>query len=116
MLQTAGSLAEYAVAATKLTAKRPERVSAIDGASLGVAGQTALQSVRDSAGIKLDGSSAGKNILITAASGGVGTYAIQVRNPTLRRRIRRLGNYLIDVWVWCLGDVNNYRILVCLIF
>lgn len=82
MLQNGGSLAEYAVAPIKTTAKRPESVSAFDGASFGVAGTTALQSVRDSAGIKLDGSSAGKNLLITAASGGVGTYAVQVQNPS----------------------------------
>jgi len=70
------------VAPIKTTVKRPESVSAIDGASLCVAGISALQSVRDNAGIKLDGSSAGKNVLITAASGGVGTYAVQVRNPS----------------------------------
>jgi NADPH:quinone reductase-like Zn-dependent oxidoreductase len=80
LLQYGGSMAEYAVAPIKTTAKRPESVSAIDGASLGVAGTTALQSVRDSAGIKLDGSSTDKNLLITAASGGVGTYAVQVQN------------------------------------
>jgi NADPH:quinone reductase-like Zn-dependent oxidoreductase len=77
-IKNGGSLAEYAIAPIRTTAKRPESVSAIDGASLGVAGVTALQSVRDSAGIKLDGSSAGKNLLITAASGGVGTYAVQL--------------------------------------
>lgn len=79
MLQNGGSLAEYAVAPIKTTARRPERVSAIDGACFGIAGITALQSVRDTAGVKLDGSSGTKNILITAASGGVGTYAVQVR-------------------------------------
>lgn len=77
-LQSGGSLAEYAVSPLKTTAKRPENVSALDGASFGIAGQTAFQSVRDSAGIKLDGSCKDKNVLITAASGGVGTYAVQV--------------------------------------
>lgn len=77
-IRNGGSLAEYAAVPIKTTAKRPETVSAIDGASFGVAGQTALQAVRDSAGIKLDGSSKDKNLLITAASGGVGTYAVQI--------------------------------------
>lgn len=78
LLQVGGSLAEYAVSSIKTTVKRPENVSALDGAALGIAGQSALQSVRDTAGIKLDGSSNNKNVLITAASGGVGTYAVQV--------------------------------------
>jgi len=74
-----GSLAEYAVAPITSTVKRPEGVSAIDGASLGVAGSTALQALRDLVGWKFDGSQkTQKNLLITAASGGVGTYAVQV--------------------------------------
>lgn len=77
----------------KTTAKRPETVSAIDGASFGVAGQTALQAVRDSAGIKLDGSSKDKNLLITAASGGVGTYAVQVRILCLRLQYGIIKNH-----------------------
>jgi NADPH:quinone reductase-like Zn-dependent oxidoreductase len=74
-----GSLAEYAVASIKTTAKRPDEISATDAAPLGVGGTTALQTIRDSAGIKFDGSNqVTKNVLITAASGGVGTYAVQV--------------------------------------
>lgn len=81
-LQFGGSLAEYATTPIKTTVKRPRNVSAIDGACFGIAGLTALQSIRDSAGFALDGSSKGKNILITAASGGVGTYAVQVNFST----------------------------------
>jgi D-arabinose 1-dehydrogenase-like Zn-dependent alcohol dehydrogenase len=78
-LKKGGSLAEYAVAPITSTVKRPEGVSAIDGASLGVAGSTALQALRDLVGWKFDGSQkTQKNLLITAASGGVGTYAVQV--------------------------------------
>jgi NADPH:quinone reductase-like Zn-dependent oxidoreductase len=74
-----GSLAEYAIAPIKTTVKRPEEVSAIDGASLGVAGSTAIELVCDYIGIKLDGSNkTQKNLLITAASGGVGIYAVQL--------------------------------------
>eukprot|EP00249_Psilotum_nudum_P017726 c26459_g1_i2 orf=511-1503(-) len=76
-LRTGGSLAEFAAAAVKTTAKRPLTVSSIDSACLPVAGLTALQAVRNVAGLKLDGNSEA-NLLITAASGGVGLYAIQI--------------------------------------
>lgn len=76
-------MAEYAVAPIKSTAKRPANVSAVDAAALGVAGQSALQSLRDYGDIKLDGSSNNKNVLVTAASGGVGTYAVQVHHHLL---------------------------------
>lgn len=76
-------MAEYAIAPIKTTVKRPEEVSAIDGASLGVAGSTAIELVCDYIGIKLDGSNkTQKNLLITAASGGVGIYAVQVLPPS----------------------------------
>lgn len=73
-----GGLAEYAVASVKTTVKRPPGVSVESGASLSTAGCTALQSIRDSAGVKLDGTGKEINLLITAASGGVGQYAIQI--------------------------------------
>ncbi|KAI5058427.1 hypothetical protein GOP47_0026597 [Adiantum capillus-veneris] len=76
-LRNGGSFAEYAVASVKYTVKRPPEVSAIDGSCLAIAGLTALQSIRDTAGVKLDGSSKA-NLLITAASGGVGLYAVQI--------------------------------------
>jgi len=77
-LPLGGALAEYAVTSIKTTVKVPGNVSALDGASLPCAGQTALQTVRDYGGLKLDGSSQDKNLLITAASGGVGTYVVQL--------------------------------------
>ncbi|MCO5556667.1 hypothetical protein L7F22_010218 [Adiantum nelumboides] len=76
-LSNGGSFAEYAVASLKYTVKRPPEVSAVDGSCLPVAGLTALQSIRDTAGVKLDGMS-NANLLITAASGGVGLYAVQI--------------------------------------
>ncbi len=51
-----GSLAEYAVASIKTTAKRPDEILATDAAPLGVGGTTALQTIRNGAGIKFDGS------------------------------------------------------------
>ncbi|KAK3017472.1 LOW QUALITY PROTEIN: hypothetical protein RJ639_006422 [Escallonia herrerae] len=72
-----GGLAEYAVAKQSLTVLRPPEVPAADGAALVVAALTAHQAL-SSVRIKLDGSGPRMNILITAASGGVGHYAVQL--------------------------------------
>ena len=76
--QRGGGLAEFALAKENLTVPRPPEVSAAEGAGLPIAGLTAHQALTQSAGIKLDGSGPRKNILITAASGGVGHYAVQL--------------------------------------
>lgn len=60
----------------KTSAKRPTEVSAVDGACLPIAGLTALQGLTNS-GANIDGSYTG-NVLVTAAAGGVGLYAVQV--------------------------------------
>ncbi|CAK7328157.1 unnamed protein product [Dovyalis caffra] len=73
-----GGLAEFVVAKKSLSVARPPEVSAAEGAGLPVAGLTAHQALTQSAGVKLDGSGDQKNILITAASGGVGHYAVQL--------------------------------------
>ncbi|XP_061339615.1 chloroplast envelope quinone oxidoreductase homolog [Gastrolobium bilobum] len=73
-----GGLAEFAVAKESVTASRPSEISASECAGLPVAGLTALQAITQSIGIKLDGNGERKNILITAASGGVGHYAVQL--------------------------------------
>ncbi|XP_058093387.1 chloroplast envelope quinone oxidoreductase homolog [Magnolia sinica] len=73
-----GGLAEYTVAPAKLTVKRPPEVSAAEAAGLPIAGLTALQALTNASGIKLDISGKQSNILITAASGGVGHYAVQL--------------------------------------
>ncbi|TYJ26193.1 hypothetical protein E1A91_A07G102600v1 [Gossypium mustelinum] len=75
---TGGGLAEYAVAKENLTVARPPEVPAAEGAGLPVAGLTAHQALTQSAGVKLDGSGQQVNLLITAASGGVGQYAVQL--------------------------------------
>ncbi|XP_021736913.1 quinone-oxidoreductase homolog, chloroplastic-like [Chenopodium quinoa] len=69
---TGGALAEYAVAKENLTVTRPPEVSALEVAALPVAALAAHQALTQFANIKLDGSGERKNILITAASGGVG--------------------------------------------
>ncbi|GFZ01866.1 oxidoreductase, zinc-binding dehydrogenase family protein [Actinidia rufa] len=73
-----GGLGEFAVAKERLTVPRPPEVSAAEGAGLPIAGLTAHIALTQSAGVKLDGSGPRKNILITAASGGVGQFAVQL--------------------------------------
>ncbi|KAL1830365.1 hypothetical protein ACET3Z_000016 [Daucus carota] len=72
-----GGLAEYAVAKENLTVARPPEVS-MDAAALVTAGLTALQALTESALLKLDKNYPEANVLITAASGGVGHYAVQL--------------------------------------
>ncbi|CAM6008864.1 unnamed protein product [Sphagnum balticum] len=71
---------DYALAPITSTAKRPPTITPVEGASVPVTGLTALQSAKNMAGIRLDGSS-NLNVLITAASGGVGTLYVQVCIP-----------------------------------
>lgn len=73
-----GGLAEFSVAKERLSAARPAEVSAAEASGLLVAGLTAHQALTQSAGVKLDGSGEQANILVTAASGGVGNYAVQL--------------------------------------
>ena len=51
----------------------PDSISFEDAAATGVAAFTALQALRDKAHVK-----AGQRVLINGASGGVGTYAVQI--------------------------------------
>ncbi|EXB84481.1 Putative quinone-oxidoreductase-like protein [Morus notabilis] len=74
--RSGGGLAQFVTSKENMTVIRPPEVSAADAASLPVAALTALQALTQAAGLKLDGSS--PNILVTAASGGVGHYAIQL--------------------------------------
>ncbi|XP_027353704.1 chloroplast envelope quinone oxidoreductase homolog [Abrus precatorius] len=76
--QYGGGLAEFAVASESLTAARPSEVSAAEAAGLPIAGLTARDALTQVAGVKLDGTGEPKNVLVTAASGGVGHYAVQL--------------------------------------
>ncbi|KAK1279789.1 hypothetical protein QJS04_geneDACA021239 [Acorus gramineus] len=77
-IPSGGGFAEYATASESLTVKRPSEVSPPDGAGLPVAGSTALQMLTRAVGIKFDGSGKRVNVLVTAASGGVGHYVVQL--------------------------------------
>lgn len=66
------------MAKENLTVARPPELSAAECAALPTAGLTALQSLTEAAGLKLDKTGPEANILVTAASGGVGHYAVQL--------------------------------------
>ena len=68
-----GSFAEYAAARAKKLAHRPADVDPTLAGALAVSGETALQAVRDRAHV-----GAGDRVLVLGASGGVGTYAVQI--------------------------------------
>jgi NADPH:quinone reductase-like Zn-dependent oxidoreductase len=69
-----GALAEYVVIAeTGNLARKPVNVSFEQAAGVNVAGLTALQTLRDRAGVQ-----PGQKVLINGASGGVGSFAVQI--------------------------------------
>lgn len=68
-----GAYAEYVAVRAKTVFPKPEMVSFADAATLPIAGLTALQALRDKGRIAL-----GRRVLINGASGGVGTFAVQI--------------------------------------
>jgi NADPH:quinone reductase-like Zn-dependent oxidoreductase len=68
-----GTFAQYAVASQDKVAAVPRGVDVVDAAALAISGSTALQAVEDHGQV-----SAGQSVLILGASGGVGTYAVQI--------------------------------------
>jgi NADPH:quinone reductase-like Zn-dependent oxidoreductase len=68
-----GGFAEYAAGKARHLAHRPASLRVEESATLGVAALTALQGLRDWAAMK-----PGDRVLINGASGGVGTFAVQI--------------------------------------
>ena len=68
-----GSLAEYAATRPSRLAPKPGNLSFGQAAAVPVSAVTALQALRDHARVQ-----AGQRVLITGASGGVGTFAVQI--------------------------------------
>src|SRR3954464_12815265 len=69
-----GAFAQYVCpGATRAVALKPANVSFEDAASVNIAGITALQALRDKGKVQ-----PGQKVLINGASGGVGTFAVQI--------------------------------------
>ena len=70
---TTGTLAEYASVPADQLVRTPAKICAGQAAAVPTSGLTALQALRDIAHVQ-----PGQAVLITGASGGVGTFAVQI--------------------------------------
>jgi NADPH:quinone reductase-like Zn-dependent oxidoreductase len=68
-----GSFAEFACAREDKIARKPATVSFEHAAAIAVSGLTALRALRDTGRL-----TSGQHVLIVGASGGVGTFAVQI--------------------------------------
>ncbi|HEY2523042.1 MAG TPA: NAD(P)-dependent alcohol dehydrogenase [Streptosporangiaceae bacterium] len=68
-----GAFAEYACAQPGKLAPRPDSLTAVQAAAVSVSALTALQAVRDHGHVQ-----PGQKVLVIGASGGVGTFAVQI--------------------------------------
>lgn len=69
-----GAFAQYVCPrATRAVALKPANITFEQAASVNIAGITALQAIRDEGKVQ-----AGQKVLINGASGGVGTFAVQI--------------------------------------
>jgi NADPH:quinone reductase-like Zn-dependent oxidoreductase len=71
--QRTGTHAEYVSVSLGEITTKPKNLTFVEAASVGVAGSIALQCLRDHGEIKQ-----GQRVLINGASGGIGTYAVQI--------------------------------------
>jgi NADPH:quinone reductase-like Zn-dependent oxidoreductase len=72
-LHELGSFAEYVCAQEDAVALKPAKMTFAQAAAVPLAAFTALQGLRDKGQIKL-----GQKVLVNGASGGVGTFAVQI--------------------------------------
>lgn len=68
-----GSFAEFAVAREDKVARKPDRLTFEQAAAVPVSAGTALQALTDAGRLE-----SGQSVLVLGASGGVGTYAVQL--------------------------------------
>jgi NADPH:quinone reductase-like Zn-dependent oxidoreductase len=68
-----GSFAEYTAVSADKIAPKPKNLTFAQAAAAPISALTALQAVRDAAQVR-----AGQQVLVIGASGGVGTFAVQI--------------------------------------
>lgn len=100
-----GSLAKYRIATAETLAHVPDEVSALAAAALPCAGLTAYQAIVRRMNVK-----AGQTVLVTAAAGGVGGFAVQLARLAGARVIGTASSVNHE-FVRSLGasDVISYR-------
>src|SRR5947207_2573132 len=81
-----GSFAEYARAGPAKLVRKPAGLTFAQAAVVAVSGLTALQGLRDAGRLR-----PGQHVLITGASGGVGTFAVQIAKA-LGAQVTGVGN------------------------
>lgn len=108
---TSGSFADYAVGPETKLAPKPANLSFIEAAAVPISGGTALQAVVDAGRVR-----AGQSVLVLGASGGVGSFAVQlakafgaevtgVCGPAKQDFVRSLGaDHVLD---YTRGDVAD---------
>jgi NADPH:quinone reductase-like Zn-dependent oxidoreductase len=68
-----GCFAEYVSAKESMLVAQPPELTAVQAAALPISGLTALQAVRDQGEVQ-----PGQQVLVVGASGGVGSFAVQI--------------------------------------
>lgn len=68
-----GALAEYLVVAGQQLVKKPDNISFEQAGAVNIAAKAALQALRDAGKLQ-----PGQKLLVNGASGGVGTFAVQI--------------------------------------
>jgi NADPH:quinone reductase-like Zn-dependent oxidoreductase len=68
-----GAIAEYVCASQRTLVTKPDNITFQEAGSVAVAGLTALQGLRNQGNIQ-----PGQKVLVNGASGGVGTFAVQI--------------------------------------
>jgi len=68
-----GAHAQYVVASPEVLDRIPEKLSFEEAAGIPLAGMTALQALREEAGLR-----SGQRLFVVGATGGVGVFAVQV--------------------------------------
>ena len=80
-----GAFAEYACAKQDQVVPKPASLTFEQAAALPIAATTALRGIRDVGAVK-----PGQRVLVNGASGGVGSYAVQIAAARRRRGHRRV--------------------------
>ena len=86
------TFAEYVRARADRLIAKPRDLSFEQAATIGVAGRTALQAVRDHAQVK-----PGQDVLVHGAGGGVGTFAVQIAKAVGARVTAVTGPKNVDI-------------------